>query len=305
MGRLLAQDRDRESRRAKPVPSARRRHGRLRPRAEDDRRGGSSLSLLALGASLTLTALAGIPQVVHAARISSYDVLPVCRVRTEQPIIALTFDDGPDPEYTPSVLALLRDHASEATFFVTGENAAAFPVLVRRELKAGMEIANHTLTHPHLDDLPIDAILKEVVRTRDIISRAGASGSLFRAPYGEIDPQGLTEVVEKGLRPIHWSLALDHYVGGMGLTPEEAAVQLLRDVRPGDIILAHDARIGPRDEGEQRASALASLRLLLPALEERGMEVTTVSELLTRGTPVVAQPRPWFWQSGFTCPRGP
>lgn len=268
------------------------------------RRKESEATQLLLGALVMFGALVGIPQAVHAARIAGYDVLPICRVQTGQPIVALTFDDGPDPEYTPAVLALLRDHGAKATFFLTGEHAAAFPRLVRREIQAGMDIGNHTLTHARLAALSVEAAMAEIVRTRSVLSQYGPLGNLFRAPYGEISPQELSEVVDVGLRPIHWSLALDHYVGGMGLDPEEAAARLVRDIRPGDIILAHDARIGPRDAGGgERAFAMAALRFLLPALEDRGVIVTTVSRLLTEGNPVLAQPRPWFWQSGFSCPR--
>lgn len=250
-------------------------------------------------------AIVGTLQAVHAARIARYDVLPVCRVQTDQPVVAFTFDDGPDRAYSPTVVALLDRYGSKATFFLIGERAAALPGLVRQETQAGMEIANLSWTHPHLGTLTLGATLREVRRTEVALSQYGVPGDLFRAPYGEIGPEQLAAVVASGLRPIHWSVVLDNYVGSMGLQPEQAAALLARDIQPGDVVLAHDARIGPQDGGEQRAAAMATLSLLLPALRDRGLTVTTVSRLLSIGAPVQARPRAWFWQSGFNCPGSP
>lgn len=260
------------------------------------------VSRLFLAVVAAIGATAGILQTVHAAQIARYDVLPVCRVRTDKPVVAFTFDDGPDPAYTPAVLALLNRYGSRATFFLVGKRAAALPELVRREAQAGMEIANLTWAHPHLGALTSEAALGQVRRTEVALSQYGVPSDLFRAPYGEIGPEQLAGIVGSGLRPIQWSVALDSYVGGMGLEPEQAAAVMARDIQPGDIILAHDARIGPQDGGTERASAMAALRLLLPALQERELTVTTVGRLLSEGAPVLARPRIWFWQSGFTCP---
>jgi peptidoglycan/xylan/chitin deacetylase (PgdA/CDA1 family) len=258
---------------------------------------------LALVLLVVTTAAAGmgIAQVVHAVQVHRYGSLsPICRVVTDRPLVALSFDDGPDPGYTPAVLALLHRYGDRATFFLIGEHASAYPGLVEQEINAGMEIGNHTWSHPDLPDLSVADALAEVVRTQDLLTqeRMGAA-PLFRAPLGEIGPDQLAQIEGMGLRPVHWSIALDHYVGGMGLAPGEAAETLARDVRPGDIILAHDARAG----GLGRESAMAALRLLLPALGDRGFEVTTVGDLFAQGAAVQAKPRPWFWESGFTCPR--
>jgi peptidoglycan-N-acetylglucosamine deacetylase len=251
-----------------------------------------------LAAGLAVLSLA---ELVHAVGSSDYGALaPVCRVSTGRSIVALSFDDGPDPSYTPLMIELLGGLGDRATFFLTGSHAEAFPELVRSELDAGMEIGNHTWSHPHLSDLSPDQAAAEVGRTqRELAREAGSRSTLFRAPYGVISPDQLAAVQAMGLKPIHWSIPLDHYVDGLGLDPKEAAARLLADIRPGDIILAHDAA----DGGIDRGRAMATLRILMPALQRRGIEVTTVSDLLTRGTAVRASPRIWFWQSGFSCPR--
>jgi peptidoglycan/xylan/chitin deacetylase (PgdA/CDA1 family) len=233
----------------------------------------------------------------HLLRDREYDSIgPVCRVSTNERVVALTFDDGPDPAFTPQILSLLETEGVHATFFLIGKHAEAHPQIVADELGAGMEVADHTWSHPHLTDLTEATATSEIARTRDLLARDGVTVSLFRAPFGEISPTTLRAIQLMGLRTIHWSVPLDHYA--LGSDPSAATTELLRLITPGDIILAHDARAGRIDRG----ATIDTLGLLLPALAQRGYRVTTVSDLYARGTGVRATPRPWFWQSGFSCP---
>jgi peptidoglycan-N-acetylglucosamine deacetylase len=258
-----------------------------------------TVSVAVAGLLVTVASGFGLSEAVHLVKDGRYGSLsPVCRVQTSQKLVALTFDDGPDPAFTPSVLTVLGQSGDKATFFVTGSHADHFPQLVEEELSAGMEIGNHTWSHPHLLHLTTAQATSEVVRTNELLSsRFGISAQLFRAPFGEISVDQLRAVDQLGMRPIHWSLAIDHYVGGLHLAPNDAAARLIRDIRPGDIVLAHDAR------GAGRAAAMATMRLLLPALGERGFVVTTVGDLLRQGSASLASPRSWFWQAGFSCSR--
>jgi peptidoglycan-N-acetylglucosamine deacetylase len=252
------------------------------------------LIVMGLGASAAVTAL----QLDHVLRIHRYGAsAPICRVATRDRVIALSFDDGPDLNLTPRVLALLRRTGTRATFFVIGSHARDTTALIRRELAAGEEIGDHTWSHPHLGSLDDRQAATQVTSTERLLNRLGAGVTLFRAPFGEITPSELSAVAHAGLRAIHWSIPLDHYVGGMGLSPSAAADEIERTIRPGDIVLAHDAVLGP-----EREDAFRTLELLLPRLTSRGFEVTTVGRLLATGTPVPARPRPWFWQTGFDCP---
>jgi peptidoglycan/xylan/chitin deacetylase (PgdA/CDA1 family) len=245
----------------------------------------------------------GTAQALHAQGVSEYGdpLSPVCRVRTHERVVALTFDDGPDPVYTPLVLRLLQSAHARATFFLIGERAVAHSALVRQELRAGAQIGDHTWSHPSLSEVSVVAARSQIERTLAALEKAGIrSVHLFRAPYGDITPAQLAMVKELELIAVHWTLALDHYVGGLGLEPIAAARQLAADVRPGAIILAHDAK----DGGVDRGPAVQALALLLPLLRARGYDFVTVDELLTAGTPVRAVPRLWFWQTGFNCPSG-
>lgn len=242
-----------------------------------------------------------IAEALHVIVIRRYASLaPTCRVLTDRPVVALTFDDGPDPALTHDVVTLLLRYQDRATFFLIGSHAEAFPELVREESDAGMEIGNHTWSHPHLPALSAAQVAVEIERTQnELIGSTGVVPQLFRPPFGLIAPDELRAVDAAGLTPVHWLIPLDHYVGELALDPKQAAAKLVSDIRPGDIILAHDAR----DGGIDRSAALATLRILLPALDRRGIQVTTVGELLDEGVPVRATPRVWFWQEGFSCPR--
>ncbi|MGQ0669777.1 MAG: polysaccharide deacetylase family protein [Actinomycetota bacterium] len=255
-------------------------------------RGRRSLILVALAAGLLLAL-----ELRHLAASGAYSGTArpgVCRVVTERRLVALTFDDGPSEAYTEHVLRLLEADGAAATFFLVGRNVAAAPGIVRREA-AGMELGNHTWSHARLPGLGIEQVRDQILRTQAALDSQNVTAALFRAPLGLATPDQLSFVRSLGLRPVHWSIALDHYVGGIGLDAAGAASRLLQDLRPGDILLAHDG-------GGDRAEAMAALELLLPELQRGGWEVTTVGHLLSQGEPIFAAPRPWFWQSGFYCP---
>jgi peptidoglycan/xylan/chitin deacetylase (PgdA/CDA1 family) len=174
-------------------------------------------------------------------------------------------------------------------------------VLVLEEVRRGMEIGNHSWSHRPLGERSTDAVRLDLGRARRALASLGAS-PLLRAPFGDFLPEDGQVFRELGLRPIHWSIAVDHLVGGLGLSPGEAARRLLAEARPGDIVLLHDAPLGADDPHDPRRAALRALALALPALQRAGYRFVTVSELLRRGEPVHAEPRPWFWQDGFSCP---
>ncbi|HXF72961.1 MAG TPA: polysaccharide deacetylase family protein [Actinomycetota bacterium] len=250
---------------------------------------------------LALSTFAGL-EAIHLLdrRFESRD-LPVCRVVTRKLVIALTFDDGPDPRYTPAVLHLLSRFGARATFFVIGRKASRHPGLVAEEAQRGMEIAGHTWSHRRIDRLSPDQMRVELDRTERALASFGTS-SLFRAPFGSFLPEQAEAMRAWGVRPVHWSVAVDHLVDGLGLSAGEAVRWLSSEVRPGDILLFHDAPLGSDDPEDPRRATLEVLARLLPALERVGYRFVTVSELLRTGEPVLARPRPWFWQDGFACP---
>lgn len=230
---------------------------------------------------------------------------PICRVATTDRVVALSFDDGPSQEFTPRMLDLLVENEASATFFVVGDRVSSDPALVQREIDAGMELGNHTATHPNLLRLDESQVQGEVTGGQDALDRALAHApavSLFRAPYGFITSQSVADVRDLGYEPAHWSIAVDHYVGGLGLSPTEAARSMVADMEPGDIILAHDAPILARNGAGDREAATQATEILVGLLHEQGFQMVSISELLNHGAPVAARPKPWLWETGYSCP---
>jgi len=209
---------------------------------------------------------------VVTARVGQIGHGAILRTITRSRVVALSVDDGPDSRFTPRLLATLRAHRAHATFFVVGVNAAAHPELIRSELRGGNEVANHTLDHPHLSRLGPYTTRREVDLGRRAVIAAGApEPRLFRAPYGEFTPRSMTAAAKRGELAVGWSLTVERALDGRSIP---AAVRwLMRRVRPGAILLAHDGLL-------DRSRTVKALPLLLDQLAGRGYRVITVSALL-------------------------
>jgi peptidoglycan/xylan/chitin deacetylase (PgdA/CDA1 family) len=169
------------------------------------------------------------------------DVPPLART------VALTFDDGPDPRWTPQVLDLLARHGAVATFCVLGENAARHPELITAIVEAGMRLCDHSRTHD------VDPAAPEQDLAHDELEElAGTGVDWFRAPRGEWSQPVQAAAGAAGMRPLGWSVdSRDWTRPGAGAVLQ----QVQRHVRPGAVVLLHDGG-GPR---EQTVEALAEL----------------------------------------------
>jgi peptidoglycan/xylan/chitin deacetylase (PgdA/CDA1 family) len=153
--------------------------------------------------------------------------------------IALTFDDGPDPEYTPGVLRLLADLGIKATFFVIGRNVTRFPELVRQIADEGHALGGHTFDHREIVSLAPAELEREMETCRRAIQDASKVDSkLFRPPRGRMNLASIRRVTALGYRTVHWTKTYSDYQrdGTEALTRrmmEQAA-------QPRDIVLLHD-----------------------------------------------------------------
>ena len=167
--------------------------------------------------------------------------------------IALTFDDGPSP-FTARILDILRERQVKATFFVLGKNAEKHPEILRRMSAEGHTIGNHTYSHPYPFFFGRRHFAEEVDRTQEIIEKiAGFRPTIFRPPYGARWFGMFPALQERGLRVVQWSDSGYDWKGDPGLIAEEA----LKNLKPGSIILLHDALEGTRGFFAQLGRRLA------------------------------------------------
>jgi peptidoglycan/xylan/chitin deacetylase (PgdA/CDA1 family) len=202
------------------------------------------------------------------------DILVLSAAPTEN-TVALTFDDGPDPRFTPQILDLLAEHDIQATFFVTGARAEAYPELVQRMVNEGHIVGNHTYSHQNLvEATDMDILETEVLRTEEIINAAaGYRTKLFRAPYGFLYDELLEQLGSMNYTVVGWSVdSLDWQES----PPEEIAYNVISNIHPGAIVLMHD---GAGDTGD-RTNTIEALRQIIPNLRDQGLEFETVPDML-------------------------
>lgn len=190
---------------------------------------------------------------------------PLLRVSGRGRTMVLTFDDGPDPRYTPHILDTLARYEVRAMFFVCGEMASYNRDLVSRMADEGHVVGNHTWSHPLLTRLRRSRIRSEMERTSDVVEKAcGDRPEWFRAPYGAWNRAAFQLGAELGMEPLAWTVdTLDWTEPGtrtiVGRVEDGAA--------PGVVVLSHDA-------GGDRSQSVRALRSYLPELLDSGYHVT-------------------------------
>lgn len=196
--------------------------------------------------------------------------------------VALTFDDGPDPEVTPRVLDVLAEHKARATFFMIGRNLERSLPIAARAVAEGHQIGNHSWAHSYLQNFySVERLLVDIGRTESLIcSLTGArTPPPYRAPVGLKSPRLARAAHARSLEIIAWSV---HSRDTIDSNPERVAARVLAKVRPGDIVLMHD---GHQRRGTHRTSGANALPVILRGLHERGLEPVTVDELSRAGNP--------------------
>ncbi|WP_374573858.1 glycosyltransferase [Phenylobacterium sp.] len=216
----------------------------------------------------------------------TYEVLPtsyiIQRYGFHPGKVAITFDDGPDPRWTPKILDILKEKHAKATFFVIGENMDRAPGLVRREVAEGNMVGSHTWTHPNIGETPIAQTDIELNATQRLFETlTGRSMRLFRPPYfGDAEPSTPREVA-----PLLIAQKLGYLTVGLRIDPDDwkkpkasyiiqRSLDRLADKGPrqGQVLLLHDS-------GGDRHETIAALPGLIDALRAHGYQLVTVDEL--------------------------
>lgn len=179
-------------------------------------------------------------------------------------VVALTFDDGPHKEITPQVLDILKDEGVPATFFLMGENAQEYPKLVKRMVKEGHEVGNHTYSHVDLSNMSRQQAREEVERAQEVIEEiTGERPALLRPPFGKIRED---EAMEEFLL-VSWNVDTLDWCGSSAW---KILSRVQKQIKPGSIILMHD----------QYPGTVEALPELIRWVKEQGYEFVTVEELL-------------------------
>jgi peptidoglycan/xylan/chitin deacetylase (PgdA/CDA1 family) len=192
--------------------------------------------------------------------------------------IALTFDDGPDPDRTPALLDALAALDVKATFFVLGAGVDAHPELCARIVREGHELGNHTYHHRYLPLTRGRDVERELIATDRAIERAtGVVPTIARPPYGGRSPWTVRAFARAAKRLVLWDI---NSFDWKGAAPEDVARRVIDHARPGSIILMHDARrgrAGKRPSNHVVGATVETVRLIVPELRARGFELATVS----------------------------
>ncbi len=224
--------------------------------------------------ALVLACALALPAAAPPAHAGVPAGVPIARLKTNERVIALSFDDGPQPGATlDTLLGVLSARRVHGTFFVIGGELAAHPEIGTRLLAAGNELGNHSWTHPHLDSIPLPAVRTELARTDSLLRALGARGRiLVRPPYG-----ALSDAVVGQLKRDHRVVTLfdvDPSYDFPGIaSPDSIVDKTVLWLGPGSILVIHPwyGNDGP---------ALAILPHILDRLAALGYRIVTVSELL-------------------------
>lgn len=201
----------------------------------------------------------------------------ITRGPRDTPKVAITFDDGPDPDTTPQVLDVLAKFDARATFFMIGRHIARSPEVAARAIEEGHEIGNHSWQHGYLQNLfSTRAQLADIERTETVIRSFSKSEAPipFRPPVGLKSPELARAAHAHRLDVVAWSV---HSRDTIDRDPQRIARRVLARVRPGDIVLMHDGH--QRATTHRRAGAQA-LPFILEGLRARNLHAVTVQELL-------------------------
>jgi len=194
--------------------------------------------------------------------------------------IVLTFDDGPDPDYTPRILDILKREHVPAAFFIVGSMAEKNIQILRREYDEGYEIGNHTFFHPDISTISVDRVKLELNATRKLIeSVTGRSTILFRPPFNaDAEPQTLAEVIpvaeSRKQSYINIGESIDPWDWQPGVTADSIIARVIKQKDAGSMLLLHDAG------GDTREETVKALPEIIHYFKSHGYKFTTIADVL-------------------------
>ena len=206
----------------------------------------------------------------NAIATSSNDekLLPIYNVQTQDKKISLTMNCAWNADDVDKILEILNQNNVKITFFMVGDWIEKFPEAVKKIKDAGHEIASHSDTHPHVNNLTYEENINEIEKSNDKIEKiTGNRTKIYRAPYGEYNNTVIKATRDKGYFCIQWNLDTLDYTG---ITGDEMWNRLKEKIKAGDIILSHNGTKHTAD----------SLDMIIKNIKAKGLEVVRISDLI-------------------------
>lgn len=197
---------------------------------------------------------------------TSFELRIYPAIDPSKPMVAITMDDGPNPDTTNKILDVFEENYAKATFFCLGQNVEYYPETVEREYELGMEVGTHTQTHKQLTTLSDSALATEIEESVNAIKDAtGVAPVLMRPPYGAINKEVLAKAKEYGLCAVNWSLDTEDWK----TKNADDTYKMVMTAKDGDVVLLHDIH-------EYNINAVERF---VPDLIAEGYQLVTVSEM--------------------------
>lgn len=205
---------------------------------------------------------------IQTSSVINQKLLPIYNVQTDENKIAFTMNCAWNADDIDSILETLNKNNVKITFFMVGDWIEKFPDAVKKIYESGNEIASHSNTHPHVNNLSYEKNIDEIEKSNDKIENIiGIRTKIYRAPYGEYNDTVIKAATDKGYYTIQWNLDTLDYTG---LTGNEMWNRLENKLKAGDIILSHNGTKHTAD----------SLDMLLKNIKSKGFEVVKISDLI-------------------------
>lgn len=202
----------------------------------------------------------------------------IFKAKIKEKLVALTFDDGPHPEFTVKLLDLFKENDIKATFFVTGKNIEKHKDIINRMIAEGHELGNHSYSHKNLIFKKKSEIKEEIQRTDSLLRELGVKGEIFfRPPYGRILFAASTVLVSLNKKVIMWDITTKDYKEN---DPDIILKRIYKRIKPGSIIELHDYGVERAGKKIDRQATVNAVKTLIDELPKRGYKFKTVSELI-------------------------
>lgn len=202
----------------------------------------------------------------------------ITEVSTKKNVAAFTFDDGPSQEYTPKLLDILHRYQAKATFFMLGKQIQQYPQIVKQVIDSGHAIGNHAWDHPSFPMISAQKRRQQIIRCQQVLEDYDTN--LFRPPFGHQNFASRLDTLLLGYKVITWNIAAEDWLEH---NAQEKAERIIRQIRPGSIILLHDFLFDNPLSRNPDSSADA-VDIILDKLSN-SYQFVTVPELLKLGRP--------------------